>query len=415
MAIAPYRRTSLLGICAGIVALIAVAFFGIRSFTREAVEVRTAPVTYQDLISTVSTNGKVQPVHEFQAHAPYPGVVSNIYVHLGERVNAGTLLLRMSDADARARLAAASSNLTFARRDEADMAQGGSLAERNQYAMDIAAAKSELQLAQKNLDVTQMLQQKGAASASEVAAAQQRVITAQNALQNAQIRANNRYSPTDLGTLKARVADAAANLNAAETGLANADIRSPWPGTVYSIPVSQYDFVPAGDDLLDLADLNHVKVFAYFDEPEIGKLAKGQAVKITWDAKPNQTWHGHIETPPSTVIPYGTRSVGECIITVDDAKGDLPPNSNVTVIVTTSERFNVLSIPREALHSEGVNNFVFRLDGNKLVRTTVRIDPAAVNLTRVQVLSGLTEKDTVVLNAINNSELTNGLAVKPVE
>jgi HlyD family secretion protein len=281
--------------------------------------------------------------------------------------------------------------------------------------MDIAAAKSELQLAQKNLDVTQMLQQKGAASASEVAAAQQRVITAQNALQNAQIRANNRYSPTDLGTLKARVADAAANLNAAETGLANADIRSPWPGTVYSIPVSQYDFVPAGDDLLDLADLNHVKVFAYFDEPEIGKLAKGQAVKITWDAKPNQTWHGHIETPPSTVIPYGTRSVGECIITVDDAKGDLPPNSNVTVIVTTSERFNVLSIPREALHSEGVNNFVFRLDGNKLVRTTVRIDPAAVNLTRVQVLSGLTEKDTVVLNAINNSELTNGLAVKPVE
>src|SRR6185312_4108062 len=135
----------------------------------------------------------------------------------------------------------------------------------------------------------------------------------------------------------------------------------------YSVPVSAYDFVPAGEDLLDLADLNKIQVRAYFDEPEIGKLAVGQAVKIEWAAKPLQVWHGHISIAPTTVITYGTRNVGECLITVDDARGDLLPNTNVTVTVTTSQRFNVLSVPREALHTEGVSDFVYRVVDGKLV------------------------------------------------
>jgi len=38
-----------------------------------------------------------------------------------------------------------------------------------------------------------------------------------------------------------------------------------------------------------------------------------------------------------------------------------------------------------------------------------------VNLTRVEIVSGLTEKDTVALSALSNRELINGLAVKAVE
>ena len=50
---------------------------------------------------------------------------------------------------------------------------------------------------------------------------------------------------------------------------------------------------------------------------------------------------------------------------------------------------------------------------NKLVRTPVQV--GVVNLTRVEVMSGLSEKDTVALSAISNRELANGLAVKAVE
>src|SRR5271170_3914610 len=164
---------------------------------------------------------------------------------------------------------------------------------------------------------------------------------------------------------------------------------------------------------MDVADLSYVQITAYFDEPEIGGLAAGQQVKIIWDAKPDRVWHGHVKLAPTVVVPYGTRNVGECIITVDDAHGDLLPNTNVIVTVTTAQRFNALSIPREALHTEA-GNFVFRVVDNKLLRTPVQVG-VATNLIRAEITSGLTEKDTVALGAANNRELSNGLTVKIVE
>ena len=390
-----------------------VGVFAIRSFTRELVEVRATPVTHQNLISTVSTNGRVEPIEEFQAHAPTAGVVSHIYVDAGQKVNKGQLLITMSDSDAAARVAAAKASLETAEANLHDIQQGGSQDERIVIEGDLGRARLQQEQAAKDLDALKQLQQKGAASAGEVAAAEQRLQVANTTVQNLQARSTRRYSNMDQAKAEAQLSDTKAAVAAAQAGYAAANIRSPLAGTVYSIPVSTYDFVPAGEDLLDVADLNRIQVRAYFDEPEIGKLATGQAVKIVWDAKPNQAWHGHISRAPTTVITYGTRNVGECIITVDDARGDLLPNTNVTVTVTTSQRFNVLSVPREALHTEGASDFVFRVIDGKLVRTPVQV--GAINLTRVEIVSGLTEKDTVALGATSNRDLTNGLAVRIVE
>jgi HlyD family secretion protein len=167
-----------------------------------------------------------------------------------------------------------------------------------------------------------------------------------------------------------------------------------------------------GDTLLDVADLNHLQVRAYFDEPEIGNLAVGQAVKIVWEAKPNSVWHGHIVQAPTTIIQYGsTRNVGECVITVDDAHGDLLPNTNVTVTVTTLEKFNVLSIPREALQTDGPSSsFVYKIQGDTLVKTSVT--PGVVNPTRVEIVKGLQEGDEVAMGSLTDAELHDGLRVK---
>jgi HlyD family secretion protein len=381
-------------------------------FTREVIGIRASAVTHQNLLSTVSTNGRIEPIEYFQAHAPAPGVVSKIYVEVGQKIKKGDLLVTMDDAEATSRLATARSSLSTAQATAHDRSQGGSQEERIALAADLTRAQQQQQQAEKDLAALKQLQQKGAASAGEVAAAQQRVDSSNASLTSLKMRQTNRYSATDKDRVQAQVNDARAAVAAAQITYANANIRAPFPGTVYSIPVSQYDFVPAGEDLMDIADLNRIQVRAYFDEPEIGKLAVGQAVKIVWDAKPNQTWHGHISRAPSTIITYGTRNVGECIITVDDAQGDLLPNTNVTVTVTTSQRFNVLSVPREALHTEG-GDFVYRVVQGKLVRTPVQV--GATNLTRVEIMSGLTEKDTVALNATSNRDLTNGLNVKIVE
>ena len=394
-------------------AVIVVAFIVFRSTSREVVEVRAAAVTRQNLSSTVSTNGKVEPIDEFQAYAPSAGVIGKVFVQVLQKVKAGDLLIKMEDSDAVAKLAAANATLRTAEATLHDMEQGGSQEERITLNGDLSRTQLQQQQATQDLAALRQLQQKGAASPSEVAAAEQRLQVANNALQGFQSRSTQRYSPADKLRVEAQVADAKAALAAAQSSYAAFNIRTPQAGTVYSIPVSTYDFVPAGENLVDVADLNRIQIHAYFDEPEIGKLAIGQPVKITWDAKPNQSWHGHITIAPTTVITYGTRNVGECIITVDDAKGDLLPNTNVIVFVTTAQRFNALSIPREALHTDA-GTYVFRIVGNRLVRTPVQIG-TATNQNHAEITSGLTEKDTVALNAINNRELANGLPVKIVE
>ncbi|SFS16891.1 HlyD family secretion protein [Granulicella pectinivorans] len=395
-----------------IVILIA-AIFGFRHFTREIVEVKTAPVSYQDLVSSVPTNGKIEPIEEWQAHAPNAGVVKHIDVEIGDKVKAGTLVVQMDDTDARARVATALSTLRSAESAAADMSRGGTQDERIGMSGDLDRAKLAVAQDTKSLATLQQLQQHGSASANEIAAAQQRLSTDESNLASIQRRSTSRYGSTDLSRSSAQVADAKAQLAAAQAQLAAVNQRTPIAGTVYAIPVSEYDFVTAGEDLLDIADLDRIQIRAYFDEPEIGRLQPNQPVEIRWEAKPGQTWHGHVERPPTTVITYGTRNVGECIITVDDAHGDLLPNTNVNVKVTTAQRMHALSIPREALHTDG-GDHVFRVVDGRLSRTNIQVGPAT-NLTRVEVLSGLSDKDIVVLNATTNRDLTDGLEVKTVQ
>ena len=407
------RATTFLLWATGI-AVIVVIVFAVRSLTREQVAVKVVSVSYQTLSSTVSTNGKVEPVEEFQVHAPFAGVIKQILVEVGQHVNKGTQLVKMDDSEARGRLATAQAALESSRIVERDLANGGSPEELNRFKSDIASATLDQQQAATDLAAKKVLLQKGAASPAEVAAAQQKFDAANLTLQNARAHTASRYTPADLNSARLKVVEAEAAVAAAQSNLANVDIRSPINGSVYNIPVSQYDFVPFGDDILDVADLNRIQVRAYFDEPEIGKLAVGQPVKIVWDAKRDSVWHGHIALAPSTIYAYNTRSVGIAIITVDDPTPDLIPNTNVTVTVTEMQKPHVLSIPREALHTDGARNFVYRIVNGKLAQTT--IVAGVVNLTSVEILSGLAEGDSIVLSAKSSvTELTNGLEVKQVQ
>jgi HlyD family secretion protein len=396
------------GLSIAVVAL--VLLFAARSFFREKVEVRTAKASNADLTSTIPTNGVVEPIEDFQAHAPAPGVVSKVYVGLGSHVERGSPLIKMDDSDARSRLASAQASLDAAVATLKNMESGGTADEQLTSTADLAAARSQEQQAATTLANTQALEAKGSASANEVTVAKQRLADAQVRVAQLQTRSKGRYGPNDFAAQKAQVEQARAALMAAQSAYSGVDIRAPFAGTVYSLAVSDYDFVPGGDALLDMADLTQLHVRAYFDEPEIGKLSVGQPVKIVWEAKPHSTWHGHIEVAPTTIETSGTRHVGECIITIDDAKGDLLPNTNVTVTVTVSQLVNVLSLPREALRTQGLKDFVYRVVDGHLVQTPVQV--GAVNITRVQILSGLGENDTVALSAPSGVELKDGLEVK---
>lgn len=393
--------------------LLVLAVYAIRSFTRERVLVHTAQVSYGDVIKTSSTNGKVEPMNDYQAHAQVAGQVENLYVGVGEKVKPGQLLLKMDDKPALANVAHANSTLQAATLSASQIDQGGSQDERNTFAADLSRAKVQRQQDASSLSALQQLQQKGAASAGEVAAAQHRVELDDATMQGIQQRSTQRYGQADRARAQAELADARAAVAAAQGSYASADIRTPIAGTVYYLPVNQYDYVESGVDLIYVADLTRLRITAYFDEPEIGNLAAGQPVKIVWEAKPGVVWNGHISQAPTTIITYGTRNVGECFITVDDADSGLQPNSNVTITVITAQHLHVLSVPHESLHFDGAQPFVFRIIHDKLVRTPVKL--GIVTLTQVEITSGLSDGDVIARTATTNRDLSDGLEVTPVQ
>lgn len=392
----------------GVIAALVLLVFGIRRATRDEVLVRTARVATGDIVSSVSTNGKVEPVLLFQAHAATPSQVEAVLVQAGQTVSAGTLLLRLSTADATAKVQTALATVASANATVHDVQQGGSQEEQIVLRGDMERARLQADQAERDLAAVQQLQARGAAAPSEVAAARQRLLTAQSSLASLQQRSSNRYASTDRERAAAQVTDSRANLLAAKAALADSIVRAPFAGTVFSLPVRSYEFVQTGEELAQVADLSRMQVRAYFDEPEIGKLHVGNQVVITWDARPGKIWHGHIVRVPTTVITYNsTRNVGECLVAVDDAIGDLLPNTNVTAQVTTQQVRDVPTVPREALRTLGSSNFVYVMRKGVLHKTPVQT--GALNLQLVQITGGVQVGDVIALNATTNVDLSDDM------
>ena len=393
------------------VVLLVLIFFGVRSLTREELPLRVAQASMHDLVTTDSTNGKLEPQPpNFEAHAPAPTTVKRLYVHTGQQVPRGALLISLDDADAASRGAGALAALKGAQASNQAAEQGGTQEERVSLNGELAKARLDRDQAQHDLDALQKLAVQGAAAPSEVASARQRLAIANSSLAVIERRQTSKYSTADLAHSRAGLAEAQAAYAAANSVIADSNVRAPFAGTVYSLPVSQSEFVQQGQLLLQMADLSKLQVRAYFDEPELGALRTGLPVTITWDALPDRVWHGRVLSMPASVITYGTRNVGEVLISVDDADGKLLPNTNVKVTVTEQRLNRVLPIPREALHSESGKNYVYLLHGRVLRRANVT--PGALNLTQVQIVNGLAENDTVALSTTNGEPLAEGVPVQ---
>ncbi len=372
---------------------------------RTVLQVRAYTVATGSILSTVSTNGKVQPAVNWEAHAPFPGLVRTVDVREGDMVTAGKLLLIMDDADAQTRLAQARASLAGAEANQKTLAAGGQPEERVVFSGQVDQARAEAASAAQSLATLQRLAGEGAASPSEVAQAQSRVSQAQANLQNLQQRQTTRQAP-NLAQAQADIAQARAAVAASAAALERSSVRAPFAGTVYSLSVAPTAYVQQGDRLLEMADLHRMQVLAYFDEPDIGKLSVGQPVTIKWSAHPDDLWHGHIVRLPSTVLLYTTRNVGEVYCSIEDMHGSLLPDTNVEVTVTTNNLPNALFVPREAQHIEQGVSYVYKVVNGKLRRT--RVEVGSLNLTQVQILSGLHSGDVVALGTIGGQPLTNG-------
>ena len=402
----PGRRWLLYAIAA--VALVVVSY----SYMHQTpLRVRLATVQRSTIRSVVSTNGKIEPIQNFEAHAPIATTVKRLLIKEGDHVRKGQLLLQLDDADIRSQAAKAQAQVKTALADKSDLEHEGTQEEVLTLDAQLVKARTARDLAQRDLEALRRLQQEGNASANEVSRAEEKLQTAQADLTLLEEKKKNRYSQPEAAKIDAQLAQAQAAYEAAENALGKSSVRAPFDGVVYSLPIKQGAFVQDGDLLLQEADLSHVLVRAFVDEPDIGRLQTGQRVDITWDAIPGRTWTGAVTTVPSTVKPRANRNVGEATCTLDNPDFRLLPNNNVGVTILVAEHDNVLSVQRDALHADG-KPFVFQVIDGRLKQQSVEI--ALQNLTRVEIASGLPEGAKVALSAEESKPLVDGAAIKVV-
>jgi len=323
------------------------------------------------------------------------------------------MLVQLDDSDARAQAARAQAQIRAAQADLSAVRHGGTQAEVITTESGLIKAQAELDAAKRNLTALQKLQESGSASAGEVAEGQNRLRRAQADYDLLKKQQTGRFSNPEVARAQAQLGEARAAYAAAQDALRKSNISAPRAGTVYSVPVRTGAFVNAGDLVVQVADLGKMQVRAFVDEPEIGKLAKGQKVSLTWDAVPGRTWEGAVSNVPTTVIPRGTRNVGEVVCAVDNTDRKLLPNVNVNVMVTTARQENVISVSREAVFSSDGKRYIYVIRDGALQRTEV--ETGASNLTRIQLTKGPDVNTMIALGAVNGQPLVDGAPVKIIK
>lgn len=405
----PASRKGRAWIVLGVVAALAL----IPVFTRPSpLRVRTTTVERGPIRSLISTNGKVEPIQNFEAHSPVPTTVKHLFVKEGDHVRRGQLLLQLDDADLRSQAARAQAQIKAAQADQSDLSTGGTREEILTLDSQLIKARTARDTAQRNLDAYRRLQQEGAASAGEVQQAEE-------ALQRAQADANlleekqkDRYSQPEVARVQAQGAEAEAAYEAAEDALRKSSVRAPFDGIVYTLPVKQGAYVQTGDLLLQEGDLSKMLIRSFVDEPDIGRLATGQKIEVTWDALPGRVWTGTVSTIPATVKLRGARNVGEVTCTVDNRDLRLLPNVNVGVTVILAEHKDALTVLREAVRNDDSKPYVYQIVDGVLKRHDVEV--SLQNLTEVEITAGLPEHSQVALSSADSKPLADGARVKVV-
>jgi HlyD family secretion protein len=393
---------------------------------KPAAKIAAVTPTRENIVSSISSNGKVEPISPYVMRAQLDTFVEKISATEGQPVKKGQLLLALNVKEAAAQLAETRSKLLRAQNDLRAAKAGGKADDAAKVAADLAKAEGEQNRLQRNHDSLARLQAEQAATKEDLAANDQQLADAKAEVTRllAVKQEFDRQARLDAERGELQVQQTLSEMAALEDKVNNGRITAPADGTLYALgrnaaglPLKTGDYVRVGDLLAEMADLHKVRVRAFIDEPELGALEEGEPVIITWDALPSRSWVGKTEIVPKQVIPHGTRSVGELLCAVNNDKLELLPNINVNVRINSQERLNVLAVPRGAVQSDGAHRYVYvvkpkELGVGKSTLEKREIKVGIADATSYEVVSGLREGEMVALPG--DTDLHDGMAVQVV-
>lgn len=323
-----------------------------------ASQARRAPLRVE-----VSTNGTIEPVDDVQIRARLDGRIVDIPEEAGRRVQSGEEIVRFDAAPVTGELAAAES-------------------ERLAALEALRAARAKAEQVRERAAVDARLYAQHALTREAYDASQLALRDAE-----AQLAHQEREVPLRVSSLELRIKELTAQRDAAS-------VRAPFAGTIYHLQAKRDQMVHVGDPLLRLGDLDHQRVRANVDQVDLGRVQPDQRVVVTANAFPGRSWNGVITELVPHVVVKESRSVAEGLARLEPPTDGLVPGMTVDVSIIVAEAPGALQVPAQAVLYKDGQPFVYRIDGNR-----VRATPVKLGLTSVaaaEITSGLQDGALVV-------------------
>lgn len=365
-------------------------------------------VKRQTLISTVPTNGKVEPYRWQAVRVQAAGLVSRVPVQNGSRVAEGAVLAELTDPQIQASIESATARVSEAQANLQLLESGGKSAELSDIENSLSRARFDLDTERRELETTKRLVAKQAATPEEQRAAEDKVHATELEIAGLEKRRTTQVGKPDLEAARARLNEAESALSLARQRSALTVVRAPIAGEIYDLSVRPGAYVNVGDPVANVGTLDRLRVRVYVDEPLLGRVRLGEPVTIRWEALPGQRWNGSVDQMPASIQTLGSRQVGEVVCAIENPGRDLIPGNNVDAEIRTAVVDSALVIPKESIRRDASGQFVYRLRGDTIERCTIQTGIS--NITQAQVTDGLNDGDVIALPS--DSELKPGERVQ---
>lgn len=315
---------------------------------------KTAEAVVQDITTSVTATGTIEPVTSVTVGTQVSGIVSKLYVDYNSIVKAGDVIAELDRTNLMSELSSAKASLN--------------------------SAQSELDYQKANHERYKTLHEKGLISANEYEQVRLSFIKAQQTLTNHK-----------------------ENVKKAQTNLGYATITSPIDGVVLSKAVEEGQTVASSFNtptLFTIAkDLTDMRVIANVDEADIGEVKEGQRVTFTVDAFPEDTFQGFVSQVRQEAAAESNVVTYEVVISAPNEDLKLKPGLTANVNIFTLEMKDILTIPNKAL----------RFTPNEAMLSEGETIQNAEGKTKVWVKEGSVLKAIPVKTGMTNGTLTQVL------
>ncbi|MDR2031983.1 MAG: efflux RND transporter periplasmic adaptor subunit [Azoarcus sp.] len=191
-----------------------------------------------------------------------------------------------------------------------------------------------------------------------------------------------------------RLEVARASVALAQARLERTRIRAPFDGIVGIRKVSVGDYVRDSDVLVNIEDIDTLKLDFRLPEIFLGRLRPGQVLEISSDVAPGEVFSGVVDAIDPQVDAEGRAVLLRARLAND--KDRLRPGVFARVRLIVEERDGVLMAPETALiPASGQTQFVYRIEEGRARRVEVRTGMRRA--TEVEIVEGLSPGDRVVV------------------